>query len=57
MEAFRLTDVLELHLPTARSVNPVTGTNWEQVGVRPDIACRAEDAMETALRDLHLEPA
>ncbi|GGU20136.1 S41 family peptidase [Lentzea flava] len=56
VEAFRLTDVLELHLPTARSVNAVTGTNWEQVGVKPDIACRADDALETALRDLHLEP-
>lgn len=52
VEAFRLTDVLELHLPTARSVNAVTGTNWEQVGVVPDIACRADDALETALRDL-----
>jgi hypothetical protein len=50
VEAFRLTDVLELHLPTARSVNAVTGTNWEQVGVVPDIACRADDALDTALR-------
>jgi hypothetical protein len=55
VESFRLTDVLELHLPTARSVNAVTGTNWEQVGVVPDIACEAGEAVETALRDLHLE--
>jgi hypothetical protein len=57
VESFRLTDVLELHLPTARSVNAVTGTNWEQVGVVPDLACPASDALETALRDFHLAPA
>ncbi|MDI5980318.1 S41 family peptidase [Amycolatopsis magusensis] len=50
VESIALTDVLELHLPSARSVNAVTRTNWEQVGVVPDLACAAEDALETALR-------
>ncbi|GAA3552898.1 S41 family peptidase [Amycolatopsis ultiminotia] len=57
VESFRLTDVLELHLPTARSVNAVTGTNWEQVGVRPDLACPADDALDTAVRSLSRSPA
>ncbi|MDT8914668.1 S41 family peptidase [Amycolatopsis sp. PS_44_ISF1] len=52
VEAFRLTDVLELHLPVARSVNAITGTNWEQLGVQPDLPCPADQARETALRDL-----
>jgi hypothetical protein len=37
-------------VPHARSINPVTGTNWEAVGVEPDIAVPAEDAFERAYR-------
>ncbi|WP_051551248.1 S41 family peptidase [Nocardioides sp. URHA0020] len=48
-EAFDLTAHLQLHVPTARSVNAVTGTNWEGTGVRPDLECAAEVALETAL--------
>ncbi|MEW2498664.1 S41 family peptidase [Streptomyces nodosus] len=39
-------------VPTARSINPVTGTNWEGVGVEPDLAVAVGDALETALRHL-----
>lgn len=28
---------MELKVPYARAVNPITGTNWEGVGVKPDI--------------------
>jgi hypothetical protein len=38
-----------LWLPMARSVNPITGTNWTG-GVRPDVDVKADDALETALR-------
>ncbi|MGC7094983.1 hypothetical protein ACPZ19_09985 [Amycolatopsis lurida] len=48
VEAIALTGVLELHLPVARSVNAITGTNWEQVGVVPDIPCPAEEALDVA---------
>jgi tetratricopeptide (TPR) repeat protein len=34
---------------TERSVNPVTGTNWEGTGVAPDVACPAAEARERAL--------
>jgi hypothetical protein len=40
---------LEAAVPVARAVNPVSGTNWEGVGVRPDVPCDAEAALETAL--------
>ncbi|GJL96236.1 MAG: hypothetical protein DHS20C06_00530 [Hyphobacterium sp.] len=33
----------------ARTQNPVTGTNWEGVGVVPDVATTSDDALETAL--------
>lgn len=49
VEAFRLTDVLEVTVPIARSVNAVTGTNWEGTGVVPDVACTAAEALEAAL--------
>ena len=38
-----------LSLPEQRSVNPITGTNWQDVGVKPDVAVSADQALETAL--------
>ncbi|WP_407987279.1 S41 family peptidase [Kitasatospora sp. CMC57] len=55
-DRFALTPHIAVTVPTARSINPVTGTNWEGVGVVPDIAVKAEDALETALSQLR-EPA
>ncbi|MFD0345065.1 S41 family peptidase [Kitasatospora aburaviensis] len=40
---------LELSVPVARAVNPVSGTNWEGTGVRPDVPCDAETALDRAL--------
>lgn len=40
---------LEASVPVARGVNPVSGTNWEGVGVRPDVPCDAADAPARAL--------
>ncbi len=33
---------------TARSVNPITGSNWQSVGVQPDIEVPAGDALRVA---------
>ncbi|RPI22667.1 MAG: peptidase [Acidobacteria bacterium] len=35
-------------LPTGRAINPVSGTNWEGTGVKPDIAVPKEQALKTA---------
>ena len=35
-------------ISTGSPTNPLTGGNWEQVGVRPDVAVPAEDALATA---------
>jgi len=35
-------------LPNAKSINPITGTSWEGVGVAPDIDVPATDALATA---------
>ncbi|MFE9933092.1 S41 family peptidase [Streptomyces sp. NPDC005533] len=37
-------------VPAARSVNTVTGTNWEGVGVVPDVRVPADQALDTALK-------
>jgi hypothetical protein len=35
-------------IPTGRAINPITKTNWEHVGVAPDVAVPAAGAMKTA---------
>jgi hypothetical protein len=35
-------------IPNGRAINPVTKTNWEGVGVKPDVAVDADKALETA---------
>jgi len=35
-------------IPTGRAINPITKTNWEHVGVAPDLAVPAADAMRLA---------
>ena len=49
-EVFPVTPTLEITVPIARSVNPVTGTNWEGTGVQPDIAVPAGEAFAIAYR-------
>jgi hypothetical protein len=44
-----LTDRFMMSLPFARAVNPITKTNWEEVGVEPDVEVAQEKALETAL--------
>jgi hypothetical protein len=46
----KLDDWFVMMLPVARAINPVTKTNWEGVGVRPDVAVSASAALEEALR-------
>jgi hypothetical protein len=37
-----------LRVPFARAINPVSKTNWEGTGVKPDIACPAAEAFDRA---------
>ncbi|MFC6156574.1 S41 family peptidase [Kribbella jiaozuonensis] len=47
---FKLHEQLEASVPVARSVNQVSGTNWEGTGVTPDLAVPAEQAFAEAYR-------
>ena len=38
-----------LDLPEGKSVNPITGGNWQGTGVRPDVVVPADQALERAL--------
>lgn len=49
IEPVRPLDRWTVVLPTSRAINPVTGTNWEGVGVQPDIAVPAAEALDRAL--------
>jgi C-terminal processing protease CtpA/Prc len=49
-EVFPLTATMEITVPLARSVNPVTGGNWEGTGVVPDIEVPAAEAFDSAYR-------
>jgi hypothetical protein len=39
-----------LEIPVARPINPVTNTGWEHTGISPEIKCRADEALEIALK-------
>jgi hypothetical protein len=46
----RLADHLAISVPVRRAINPITHTNWEGVGVKPDVKAPAGQALETAWR-------
>lgn len=48
--AAQVNDWLFVRIPMFRPINPVTGTNFERVGVEPNIKVTAEMALYTALR-------
>ena len=48
--AFSLGHGFYAFIPTGRAINPITKTNWEHVGVKPDHEVSAEDAFATAYK-------
>jgi C-terminal processing protease CtpA/Prc len=47
-DRFSLGHGLVVNIPTARAINPITHTNWEHVGVKPDIETPAAQAQQVA---------
>jgi CubicO group peptidase (beta-lactamase class C family) len=50
-----LDDWFHIAVPGAHPINPITKTNWEGVGVHPDIATNADAALDEALRRVALD--
>ncbi|MFX1286887.1 MAG: S41 family peptidase, partial [Promethearchaeota archaeon] len=48
VDFFKIQDQMILMVPTARTINPKTSTNWEGVGISPDISINSESAFDTA---------
>jgi C-terminal processing protease CtpA/Prc len=46
--SWRLGDHLYAAIPNARSISPITHSNWEGTGVMPDIAARPSEALAVA---------
>ena len=44
----RLSNHFAAFISHGRAVNPITKTNWEGVGVEPDVKTSADDALKTA---------
>lgn len=51
-QGHRVHEHLEATIPVATPVNPTSGTNWELVGVTPDIPSPSDQALARALREL-----
>jgi retinol-binding protein 3 len=47
-EIFEVGDGFAAFISTGAAVNPITGTNWEKVGVKPDVAIASADALTRA---------
>ncbi|SFC95652.1 S41 family peptidase [Massilia yuzhufengensis] len=45
---FRLSEYFMAWIPSARSISPITHTNWEGVGVQPDIPATQDKALAMA---------
>jgi retinol-binding protein 3 len=46
---FKINDQFEMYLSIGRGINPVTHTNWEGIGVIPDVVVPASAALDTAI--------
>ena len=44
----RIDDHFGIGVPFARAINPISKTNWEGIGVEPDVKVPASDALEVA---------
>lgn len=55
IEKFKVGDTdFYVTVPTAKSINPITGSSWEVTGVTPDVEVNAEDALATAIKIVNL---
>ena len=54
---YRVNSHIEIFIPVGRAINPITHTNWEGVGVKPDVEVSAKDALDVAMQIIKDLPA
>jgi len=54
-KSFRINNRFEAKIPWGRTINPVTGTNWEGTGVIPDFEVKSDTALEIAMEMASVE--
>jgi len=47
-ETFKIDENFSIFIPMGRAINPITNTNWEGVGVKPDIEVSPNNALTVA---------
>ena len=52
VDGFIIADRFVANIPVGRAINPITKTNWEGSGVRPDIEVPAPRALDTAIGEV-----
>ena len=45
---YRIHTHFEVFIPNGRTINPVTGQNWEGIGVQPDVSVASDKALKVA---------
>ncbi len=45
---YPINDHFSVNVPSGRAINPITGTNWEGVGVQPDVEISSDEALASA---------
>jgi retinol-binding protein 3 len=50
IESRRIEDHFSIIVPSARSISPITKTDWEATGVKPDVEVSAAEALPEALK-------
>lgn len=48
-DVMTINEELKMFMPTGKAINPITGTNWEGVGVVPEVKTNAEEAYDKAV--------
>ncbi|MFD9704146.1 S41 family peptidase [Lentzea sp. NPDC059081] len=56
-DRYRVGPHLKSSIPNGRAINPISGTNWEGVGVVPDIKVDADKAFEVAYEKAKAKPS
>lgn len=52
VDGFILDDRFVVNIPVGRAINPITQTNWEGTGVKPDVEVPAAQALDRAMMEI-----